>query len=634
MRFIRRSTIGLLSFLALVASLSATPARAGTGQSPVDPWPRSIDLGGSTATVYAPQIERWDGNRIRFRVAVSLSRTGEGEESVGAITGAAMTRVDRVARLVTLDDVTFSRSSFSGLADGGRRYVEALETKLRRTPQTIALDRLQASLAASGDIKHRGVAVLNVPPRVFVSDAPAVLVSIAGAPVLQRLADTPFERVINTRTLMLRDARGYWLRVGDGWMTADALDGRWYPVDRVPATLDRIAGKLAASAHVDLPVGGAARPVPRDVAPAVFVSHTPAALVVFDGEPALEPIAGTTLLRARNTATHVIVDIVSGHYFALLSGRWFRAPGLQGPWAHVSARGLPRDFAAIPIDDPAGTVLASVAGTPQAKEALIENSIPQTATIPRSNGPTLALEFDGHPQYRPIAGTPLSYVVNSPTPIVRVDPRHHLALKAGVWFEATSVFGPWTVAGVVPEVVYTIPPSSPLHHVTYVRIYGATPQTVEVGYTPGYTGSVITPEGVVVYGTGYAYLPWVGTAYIPPPLTYGSAAQPRDDAARNVYAHWGNAVYTGSRTYRREVQPEAYAFEVAGVDGDHYADVDGRVFRRNRSGWEKQAGRGWERASLEESAWAIREHEARASGAERYERHRARAGVERFAEHR
>ena len=67
--------------------------------------------------------------------------------------------------------------------------------------------------------------------------------------------------------------------------------------------------------------------------------------------------------------------------------------------------------------------------------------------------------------------------------------------------------GPGRSPTSVPEVIYTIPPSSPLHYVTYVYVYGATPQTVTVGYTPGYYGTVLAPTGVVVYGTGYVYPP-------------------------------------------------------------------------------------------------------------------------------
>ena len=55
-------------------------------------------------------------------------------------------------------------------------------------------------------------------------------------------------------------------------------------------------------------------------------------------------------------------------------------------------------------------MLPTVAGTPQAQEAVIENSIPQTATVPLKNGPKFTPNFDGPPQFAPIAGTPLIYV--------------------------------------------------------------------------------------------------------------------------------------------------------------------------------------------------------------------------------
>jgi len=63
----------------------------------------------------------------------------------------------------------------------------------------------------------------------------------------------------------------------------------------------------------------------------------------------------------------------------------------------------------------------------------------------------------------------------------------------------------------VPPLIYTIPPTSPLHYVTYVRVYSSTPTTVLVGYTSGYYGTVLTSDGVVVYGTGYTYPAYVGT---------------------------------------------------------------------------------------------------------------------------
>ena len=66
--------------------------------------------------------------------------------------------------------------------------------------------------------------------------------------------------------------------------------------------------------------------------------------------------------------------------------------------------------------------------------------------------------------------------MNSPYAVIKVDASSWYALKDGVWFVAASVNGPWAVAASVPEVIYTIPPSSPLHYVTYVYVYESTPK--------------------------------------------------------------------------------------------------------------------------------------------------------------
>ena len=73
-------------------------------------------------------------------------------------------------------------------------------------------------------------------------------------------------------------------------------------------------------------------------------------------------------------------------------------------------------------------------GTPQAQEAVIANSIPQTATVTRAARRTFTATYDGPPQWRPIAGTPLTYAANAPTPIIRVDAKTYYALYNGVWF--------------------------------------------------------------------------------------------------------------------------------------------------------------------------------------------------------
>ena len=66
-----------------------------------------------------------------------------------------------------------------------------------------------------------------------------------------------------------------------------------------------------------------------------------------------------------------------------------------------------------------------------------------------------------------------------------------------------------------------IPTASPIHYVTYVRIYRYSPTVVWVGYTPGYLGTCYSPWGTVVYGTGWNYRPWIGNYWYGAPMTWG-----------------------------------------------------------------------------------------------------------------
>jgi hypothetical protein len=458
----------------------------------------------------------------------------------------------------------------------------------------IALDRLEASLAAAESAKPSGLPVNTTPPAILVSYTSALLVHIDGAPVLRPVPNSRFERVINTHALILREmgSTTFYLHVYDGWLYAGTLQGPWYQPMILPPDIDQIAQALAKSGQVDLIDGGNAQPKPSLAkgAPTIYVSQAPTELLVFKGQPTFAPIAGTGLTWASNTASDVLFDTATNSYYLLLSGRWFRGPALAGPWTYVASANLPADFRRIPADSPAGIVLVAVAGTPQAQEAAITNSIPQTATVPRVNGPKFTPTFDGTPQFQPIDGTPLQYVVNSPVPVIRVDASTYYAIQTGVWFYSTTLTGPWYVAPAVPAVIYTIPATSPLHYVTYVRVYGSTAQVVYVGYTPGYLGTVVTPDGVVMYGTGYVYQPWVGTVYYAAPVTYGVMAQPVynpmvgvtygfamgvatasavyawgatpyyhpayyggypccGSATANVYGQYGSTTYSGTRTY-------------------------------------------------------------------------------------
>jgi len=577
------------------------PAPAPTPPPPAASWPRTIPLTGATARVFQPQVESWQANQLHFRAAVGVKPAGATAETFGVIWGTARTQVDRPGRTVTLEDVTLTRSNFPTLADGGSAYREQLQQHYAGATTTVALAALQASLAASGTVHPEPVAVRNNPPRIIVSESPAVLIPIAGQPVTKDVPDSRFERVINTRALILRTRleHTWYLHVYDGWMSAPAVMGPWTVTTDTPMGIDDEAQKLAKAGEADLLDGGNAQPQPSLAAgaPTVYVSEIATELLVFKGAPDFQPVGGTGLLWATNTTADVLVDSADNRYYVLLSGRWFRSPSLQaGPWTYVASDKLPADFAKIPTDSPAAVVLTSVAGTPQAKEALIADSIPQTATIPREGGPAFKPVIDGEPQWQQISGTPLQRVLNSEAPIIKVPDDALYALSSGVWFTAPSLWDSWSVATEVPDVIYTIPASSAIYYVTFVHVYGHTDTVVYEGYTPGYLGTVVEPDGTVVYGTGYDYSPWVGTTYYAAPETYGLQAQP----VYNPYAGTAYAFALGLTTaamvdswYGGDVYYGSYYYGYpccgstsANVYG-HYGDTS---FSGTRTWYDKSSG--------------------------------------------
>lgn len=531
---------------------------------PSDPWPRDITLSNADALIYQPQIESWVGNQLKWRVAVALRPTGTKNETFGVMWGSARTEVDRMTRSVALEEISVSQIRFPTLADNGSAYLSGLRGGIQGALATMALDSLEASLAASQTVKPTGHAVKNEPPKILVSYGPALLVPIDGAPVFKATSDQRFERVINTQAMIARlrwRPDTFYLHVYDGWVSASSMAGPWTPTSFVPFGLDDLAKQLAAAGTVDLFDGGPGATPKLSLtngAPAIYVSQAPTELIVFKGQPNLVPITGTPLLWANNSAIDVIVDTNNSNYYVLISGRWFRATGLNGPWTYVASNALPPSFKQIPAKgSPASVVLQSVAGTPQAQEAIIANSIPQTASVSLTGGPKFTPVFDGVPQWQPVAGTPLQYVVNSKVPVIQVSSSSYYAVQSGVWFTAPMITGPWAIATSVPPVIYTIPVASPLHYVTYVRVYGYTDSVAYVGYTPGYLGTVVDVGGTVVYGTGYAYSPWIGSYWYAPPVTWGIAASPVYNpyvgftfgyalgltTAAFAYPYWGGAYY-------------------------------------------------------------------------------------------
>jgi hypothetical protein len=621
----------LVTFCILAVASSLCSA-----QAPDVAWPREVKGADGTAiTVYQPQLERWADNNLSGRAAVSVTRPGEKEPHYGMIELTARTEIDKSSDTVTLSSVRITKSNFPGAsAEDAEKYLATLRGSVTKTTWPVSAAALQANLAVAQARSKKGVAVKNDPPQILFRNAPSLLVLVDGEPALRPAKEAvSLSRVINTTALILQEptSKMHYLWALGRWYESKEIAGEWKPALSVPVPVENAREAMAKQYDPLEGKDAEGKPVfEPGVVPQIIVATKPTELLQSQGEPKLAPIPGTQLLYVANSRNDIFLVLGAQTYYVLISGRWFTAKALTGPWSYVAAKSLPADFSKIPPEHPMADVLISVPGTQQAREAAIANEIPQTATVQRDVQPTPVAFDGGQPQWKPIDGTPLSYAPNTAAPVIRVDPKSYYMVQNGVWFTATAPAGPYVVATTVPAVIYSIPTSSPVHYVTYVRVYSSTPTTVFVGYTPGYYGTVTTTDGVVVYGTGYAYPVYVGTYWYPPPPTYGFGwgftvgmfwgfaisggwGNPccwggggvyvshhhhhhNNINIDNSYNRWGNKSQTvtgprGNTAQTRQVGQTTFA--KGSGSNNVYAGRDGEVYRRNEGGdWQKYGGKG------------------------------------------
>jgi hypothetical protein len=516
--------LGLLS----LALLLGRPALAAQ-----DSWPKRFEHPKGTVVMYQPQLEEFKNDVLTGRAAVSVKTKNMKAPVFGAVWLSGHVVTDRDTRMATISEVKVTDAKFpNAKPEQLEKLKDFLNTEMADWSIPIALDRLLASLELVEKEHAQDAGLKNNPPKVIFKSQPAVLVLLDGEPRLLPIPDSKLMRVANTPFIMVYDpaAKTYYLKGGDAWLSAAKITGDWKDVKTLPEPLQALAKKMQ-EAKEKVAEKAAKKPAKKEVEkiggemPEVIVSTVPAELLVTEGEPQYTPITDTNLLFVSNTESNIFMDTGSQEYYTLLSGRWFKSKSLKdGPWSYVAPDKLPADFAKIPPESTKGFVLVNVANTQQAKEAVMDNYIPQTAAIDRKKA-TTEVKYAGDPKFDKIPDTNLQYAVNTGTTVFKEGTKY-FALDQGVWYEADSPNGPWQVSVNPPQEVNNIPPSNPHYNAKYVKVYDSTDDTAYVGYTPGYTGSYVDDD-TVVYGTGYDYPAYsTAAAYIPPamPATYGYAA--------------------------------------------------------------------------------------------------------------
>ena len=527
---------------------AATSARA---QDPG--WPRQLTNSGGKVLIYQPQVDSWqDFTDIKWRSAFQMTPAG-GKQIVGAATFEATTEVNTDSHTVFLFNIQVLNTYFPGRDPANPATVQ-LDTLFRSfIPLTLnaSLDRIVAYMPKPQSVKT--VTLNNAPPYIFVSNSPGILLGVDGEPVLAELPKTDLKFVVNTVWPLFFDKSGsqYYLLVNNIWLSAGDLHGPWARTTTLPKDFKKLpnSGKFATALQAVPPPQ-----VSNPIIPQVFYSTVPAEVILFDGPPAYTNIPGTQLAYANNTDSPVFFYSSTMTYYYLAAGRWFSAPSLTGPWTFATMN-LPPDFARIPLSSPASAILSSVPGTSQAKDAVLIAQIPTTMLLnPTTAAQQANVSYVGNPQFAPIEGTTLQYATNTVDKVIQVGDVYYLCLQ-GVWFLSSTPTGPWTTASSVPQVIYTIPPSSPVYNVTYVTQVTTSGGYIQSSYTAGYMGAFVMGAAVgaiVTCGTGYYYPPYIGYPMGAYPI-YHPYATPY-----GVYGAYGSTAYYHTGTGAYGVSQTAY----------------------------------------------------------------------------
>ncbi|MFV0521458.1 MAG: hypothetical protein ACK5MI_03350 [Mangrovibacterium sp.] len=606
-------------------------------------WPQKIKTKQAEITIYQPQTESLDGISISGRAAISIKQNSK-SPIFGALWIDATLVTDRNSRTATLTNISIPNIKFSD--EVSAESLEKLKTIVEKTIPDwnwqIPTDQLITTY--ENDVDNHSDNYKNDPPEIVLSEVPAMLISIDGAPEVQAIDGmSNLAQVVNTPFCVIQDTKkGDYYILGEGhWYQSNKIDGNYQVVNNPSGNLKNIQAQVEAAAKKeDMEVESS------DETLQIIVRTHPAELLQTDGEANLSPINGTNLLYVTNSDNYIFLDIDSQHYYVNLSGRWYKSASLNEKWTYVNNSDLPSTFANIPTGSENDAILANVPGTSASRDAILDNAIPQTAEVSRTNT-KLDVEYDGTPIYKNVDGTSMQYVENSAQTVIK-DGNQYYCVDNGIWFVSNNPDGPWEVATVRPQAVDNISPSSPVYNVKYVYIYDVTPDVVYVGYTPGYYGSYVYNH-TVIYGTGYYYRPWYGHRYYPRPLTYGfnMAYSPWSGwsigwgfsyggwfnlgwgGGHNYGGYWGVPAYRppyarprpphgyyGSHSrpsyYAPRRSQNVYGSHRSGVRthtinrsasvnhrgrNDVYTDRNGTVYRNKGNNWQKRTDSGWNKVS-------------------------------------
>ncbi len=392
-------------------------------------------------------------------------------------------------------------ASFQTLAkEQTREIVGTIEQTIPKDDRVIALDRILANLDKSQIVPKTVEGIKADPPAIFFSKTPAVMVNVDGEPIWSPIRDNDLKFAVNTNWDLFQHVptKTMYLRNDKSWLKAAEVKGPWSPAGTLPESFKKLP---ADDNWKDVKAALPGAPLAAAGVPMVYVSFTPAELILTTGEPKYSPVQGTGLLWVGNTESDVFRLGKAGSLYYLVAGRWFSAPDSHRSVDvrdAVAARGLQEDPAR------ARAVARARVGARHRSGGRGRDD--------RADSPDRARQEEGvegararvsraSREFAAIEKTTVERAVNTDKDVFKVGGRYYMCHQ-GVWFTGPSANGPWEVADSVPQEIYSIPTSSPSHHVTYVTVEDDDDdEWVTFAAAAGYTGMMMA-WGCMVWGSG------------------------------------------------------------------------------------------------------------------------------------
>src|SRR5215471_3830249 len=490
--------------------------------------------------------------------------------------------------------------------DGQWSLIKKLPPEMSKVPQDKQWSGLKKFIPPAANPKGPS-------PDVFYSDKPAEIILFDGQPAYAQIPDTQLEYATNTSSVVFQykpTQQFYYLTAGR-WFSAPDLQGPWtYATPSLPADFAKIPASSPASAIL------ATVPGTEEAKDAVLLAQVPTTMTVkpaeaaakvkvaYAGDPKFEPINGTSMQYATNTADKVIE--LDGTYYLCLQGVWFMAPTATGPWS--TCMSVPTEIYTIPSSSPVYNV----------------TYVTQTANP------------DGTVTSNYTAGYLGTFILGAATGAILAD-------GSGYWWP------PYCNGGYY----YPYPATYCGAYYGYGYHYGTPYYDYNTG-AYGWHGSAYGPNGSAHWGAGYN--PYTGTyarggtvstpdgtrsaaqAYNPYTGTY---AQTRQGSSPN--AQWGssyvsrgnqsattghystaNGTVAGAETSqggKAAASSTKWGNSAAGktANGNMYAAHDGNVYKNTGNGWQKYDNGSWNSVNKPQPNWQGAENNQQRTGSESYQ---------------